>query len=136
MIPVPHRIVRAHTSDEPLLAHISEGNEDPPAHIDLSQHLRQNIGELLLYALDRNVDIDIRNDHIFTSHKKTVTRKHSCNSSFPYILLGDCRLIRKDFFTCLTRRAYTGIFPLLLRLLCRSIILSCSLRAEQRDTIR
>ena len=85
MLSIPRCIIGAHTGDEPLLAHAAERDEDTPPCRDLRKPLRQEIGELLSDALDRNVDIDIRNGHMFTFFtKKAVTRMRSCNSSFPY----------------------------------------------------
>ena len=70
MPPVACGIMRTHTGDEPLPAYIAERNEDAPAHSNLRERLRQNIGELLRNALDRNVDIHISHGHMFTFSPK------------------------------------------------------------------
>ena len=85
--PIPRRIIGTYTGDEALLADIAERDEYAPARCDLREPLRQNIGELLRNALDRNVDIDIRNGHMFTfSPKKPLHESIRATAPFHFAI--------------------------------------------------
>ena len=63
-------IIGTYGDNEALDADIAERNEYAPPRIKLGQCSRDHIGERTRNAFDRDIDIDIRDGHMFTFSTK------------------------------------------------------------------